>query len=118
MSEHPPTDEAGFRETFLMRFRTEDQGCLRHLAGMVDELTELAHHWVQPDAAPTTQLYEAALADLGYTRQLLGHLASEPERTQLDTGEIELCRRAGRLAGGLGRLLDEAMRAPCGDDDV
>jgi len=93
----------------LVRFRPRDQGCLRYLAGLLDELTELAHLWEEPEATPTTQLYEAALADLRHLEQLLGHLASEPQRTQLDPEDLERCRRAGRLATGLAELLEQAQ---------
>lgn len=76
---------------------------------MLDELTELAHLWEEPEATPTTQLYEAALADLSHLEQLLGHLASEPQRTQLDPEDLERCRHAGRLASGLGELLEQVQ---------
>lgn len=74
---------------------------------MLDELTELAPLWEQPETSCVTQLYEASVANLHYTRQLLGHLATEPDRTDLSEDDLAWCRRSGRLADRLGRLLEE-----------
>lgn len=105
MSETPPPEAAGFRETFLVRFRPGDQECLGHLTVMLDELTEQAPHWPQPDDSPTKQSYEAALEDLRYLTRYLDHVSEDLGRTQLDGDDLRRSLRAGELAAELRVLI-------------
>lgn len=108
MCEVLPSEVTGFRETFLLRFRPKDREYLEGLATMLDEMTELAHHWPQPLDSPATQGYDAALADLRYTAQFLQHLSTEPERTDMNAEDIRRCERACTLASELLALLNKA----------